>query len=246
MSTRKKASKRKNVKEDRIIRDSAFARRLEEASEAHGGVPAKHQGRYGWFVDNFRRRFNTKVSEESVRKWFFGEARPRPDKMRMLATLLNVDHPHLSLGEASEIAPREQKARSATVSGAVNVLAGFIEMAGGHPSFPEKGGPLPDCTDVSAIIKGATYAFRVSLAQSLGDRVYKFTVPADHAGCFVLGVVPGKGFSVEFLELSPELIEKHGANKGGFIEVSVARQGTGAYTTGRDQWRRIERFSERL
>lgn len=193
-------------------------------------------------------RFSTSVSNETVSKWFTGVARPRPDKIRLLAKLLDVDEAWLALGVEPELDPRERKIRNAMADGAVNVVAGFIQMTGGHPAFPEendvraKGGAR---IDLYAIIKGAHYALHVALAQEEGEGAYRFAIPYGHEDCVVIGVIQTQPLVCDFLELTADLVNAHGLRRSGHIEITMTGQ-SGGYATEGEGWRQITTFGERL
>jgi hypothetical protein len=135
--------------------------------------------------------------------------------------------------------PRERKIRNAVADGAVNVLAGIIQMNGGHPAFPDDGDARAkrDHIDLYAIIRGAQYAFHVSLAQREGKDL-RFSVPTNYENSIIIGVVPVAPTKVDFVELKADLIEKYGSRKGGSIEVTVP--------ASESRLPRIETFAERL
>jgi transcriptional regulator with XRE-family HTH domain len=231
----------------RVIRDAAFAERLATASDGHPHIPTMNRGRLTWIQTQFAERFQIKISVESVRKWFSGEARPTPTKMNLLAQLLEVDEAWLSLGITPDMNPNEKKVRNAVVSGAVNLVAGFIQIGGGHPAFPapnDKKG-IDGLVDLYAVIKGAQYAFHVSLAQEVSKGVYRFVVPREYADVTVLGVVLTGPFRCDIVELTADLVRKHEERKGGYSEVEIQSK-DGGYMTGRDRWPRITRFDTRL
>lgn len=196
---------------ERLIRDAEFARRLQSACEGHAHCPGMHHGRLTWIVRELKSRFDVTVSVESVRKWFAGEAKPRPDKTKMVAELLGVDVGWLQIGIDPALAPRERKIRNAMVDGAVNMVAGFIQMDGGFPAFPDTEGTI----DIHAIIRGRKYDFHVALADESG----RFAVPSDHEGVTVLGILR-KGFCADVFLIPAEVIDQ-GRRHGGSIEVAV-------------------------
>lgn len=196
----------------RVIRDPDFARRFNQACDAHRDCPPLHHGRLAWVRDEFENRFREKVSLETVRKWSIGETKPYAGRMDLLAQLLEVPVEWLHLGAEHGVSAREKKARNALASGAAKLVAGLIQLDGGHPAFPEEEGPV----DLHAIIKGAKYDFHVSLADDDG----RFVVPVDHEGVIVLGVVR-KGFAFAVYEIPVEVIDEFGERKGRALEVSV-------------------------
>lgn len=223
---------------ERVIRDPLFARRLEQACESHPHVPPLHSGRQTWIQRELLSRFNEEISVETVRKWLAGEARPIQARMGKLAQLLEVDVAWLSLGIDPALEPRERRARNAMADGAVNLVAGLIQMHGGHPAFPDEADTLAQKhnVDLHAIIRGGKYDIHVSLGEEDGDRL-RFTVPTTHEFVVVLGVVL-RGFAVEIFEITPELIEAAGQRRGGSITVAVK--------PGDHGLRRIESFRSRL
>jgi len=69
-----------------------FRKRLEQACRQNPDIPRIGMGKHTVIARKM------KVSSEAVRRWFNGEAQPRPQMMKALANFLNVDHVWLSLG----------------------------------------------------------------------------------------------------------------------------------------------------
>lgn len=221
------AAKLKPVTPPRLIRDPEFAKRIESAANGHNLCPAMHSGRLTWVQRELKSRFGEEISVETVRKWFAGEAKPRPEKTAMLAELFQVDVAWLQIGVQADLTPRERKQRSDMAEGAVNLVAGLIQMDGGHPAFPDTTGTV----DLHAIIRGAKYDLVIRLADESGG----FSVPVDHTDTIVLGVVK-QGFAVEVYEIPEDVIERDGVRRGGSIEVKVPLK----------KLRRIDTFTQRL
>ena len=214
----------------KIIRDPAFGKRLEQAAAQHPHCPPKGRGRLRWVSEQMAAK-GEPVSNETVRKWFEGEVKPENDRGVRLAEVFGVDASWLTLGIDVHERPRERKIRNAMADGAVNLVAGMIQLDGGHPAFPEgEAGPV----DIHAIIRGAKYDFHVSLGEVTGRKA-KFVVPAMLDGVIVIGVIRD-GFVYDLFEVTPEVIEEYGTNHGHSIEVDV----DGA------KLRRIESFATRL
>lgn len=232
----------------RARRDRSFALRLQKACDDNPRVPAYNHGRQAWVRTQLVERFGMNVSNETVSKWFTGVARPRPDKIKIIAKLLETDEAWLALGVSSELEPRERKIRNAMADGAVNVLAGFIQMCGGHPAFPEDDGTAarPGAPiDLYAIIKGAHYAIHVVLAQPVEAGKVRFAVPYGYEDRVIIGVVRREPLICDFVELQPELIESVGVRRSGFIEVELEPV-PGGLAGGGEVWPRITTLAERL
>ncbi len=214
---------------DRIIRDPEFARRLCSACDAHPHCPPLHKGRLTWIQAELKRHFKENVSVETVRKWFAGEAKPRPEKVERLAQLLQIDVAWLSLGIDKGLAPRELKARGREIDGAVNAVAGFIEMDGSHAAFASDADQKRGI-DLHAIIKGAKYDIHVAVQE---DGVFR--IPTARDGLVVLGVVK-HGMGLSIYELTEPVIERNGVNRGGMVEVKIPPS----------RLRKVDSFADRL
>lgn len=222
-----------------IIRDAAFAKRLLKACEDHPEVPAFGQGQQTWIRDRLG------VSGEGVRKWFAGEAKPRSDTMRQLAKLLEVDEAWLSLGIAPETGPKEQKARNAMADGAVNVVAGIIQMNGGSPAFLQDTDPRSKYIDLYTIIKGRQYSINVSLAQEISEGEYRFRIPNEYEDCTVIGVIQPYPVRCVFLHIPTPVIDEYRVRKGGYVEITARKDGN-EYRVGTERCPRITNFAERI
>jgi hypothetical protein len=217
----------------RIVRAPDFARRLDHACDAHAHVPPRNHGRLTWVKRSLEAFHDEDVSVETVRKWFAGEAKPRPDKIVKLAEMLGVDVGWLSLGIDPVYTPRERTVRHTMAEGAVNAVAGLIQIDGGHPAFPDQAqGPV----DLHAIIKGAKYDLHIALADELGGRLH-FTIAEGHEAVIVLGLRK-TGLSFEIFELPVELIHSEGTGHGAHVSLVLDPDDV--------RMRRITSFQNRL
>lgn len=224
-----------NLRTENELTDKGFSRRLNQACDSHPHVPAYGQGRQEWVKNQL------KVSSEAVRKYFQGEARPRPDKMRQLARVLEVDEAWLALGIAPDMQPSERRVRNAQVDGAVNVCMGLLQMNGGHCALPSDTDPRAAFVDFYAIIRGIQLAFHVSLAKHVSDGQYKFIIPKEYPECAVVGAVHVNPMRVQFLTLGFAAIDRHKNRKGGYYELVVSKRDS-KYYTGRDELPVIKDF----
>lgn len=221
------------------MRDKLFAQRLNTACDGHPHIPEYGHGRQTWIKEKLD------VSHEAVRKWFSGETRPRPLKMKALARILEVDEAWLSLGVIPDTPHDEKRARSGQVEGAVNVVGGLIQMNGGHIAFPGDNDARASYVDLYAIIKGAQYAVNVALAKHISNGTYRFTLPKEYEQCKVIGAVHVYAHRVHLLNLTHEIIEQYKARKGGYFELLVHRVGSD-YFISDTKVPRILSFADRL
>lgn len=215
-----------------------FAQRMQIACDGNPNVPLPNYGRLGWFSSEFERRFGAKVTIETVRKWFAGETIPRPKMMGYLAAVLEVDHAWLAVGSTSQIAEKEKKVRNASADGAVNLVAGLIQICGGNPAFPDEKDrrAREDKIDLYAVIKGAQYSFHVVVGEQSGEEI-AFTVPSEALrSAIILGVVRTGDLTFRFFELESEKIAEEGKRKGGYFILTSPIEGL----------KEILTFSERL
>ncbi len=202
------------------------------AAQGNPHMPGINYGRLGWVAEQFQKKFNRKISNETVRKWFAGESYPRSTVMPQLAAILGVEEAWLATGGGEVTDPRARRLRNAQADGVVNVLAGFIKMNGSAPAFPDENDQRAEAQKVHlyAIIRGAQYSFHACLEQD-GE----FRVPIEALDVVVIGVRPTAPLSCDFYELDREKIETLGTRKGGSFVVAADAG-----------WRKIESFAERL
>ena len=202
----------------RKIRDKDFAKRLNDACDNHSEVPPYNYGRLTWIRDQLSSKYSEKITTETVRKWFAGEARPRREKMKKLAALLKVEEAWLSLA-STVIDSKHRATRQRRATGAANILAGFIQLTDDSAiAFPDESA----IEDFTAIINHKKYDMYAALAVEKNGS-YIFYTPINHKQLTVIGVIPTKGNSVIFLKFPPAVIEKEGRKKGDHIEVAVKK-----------------------
>lgn len=217
-----------------------FADRMLMACDGNADIPLPNYGRLGWFVEQLEQRFNVTVSVETIRKWFAGESYPRKKFMPLLAQLMKVDEAWLSSGLASNISEKERKIRDAAADGAVNVIAGMIQMGGGTPAFPSEGDERANKSliDLYAIIRGAQYGIHVVTGVRTADG-WDVTVPTSASEALVLALLPNDDLQYEVIELDWEKLSSEGQRRSGSYELKIPTEYEGI-------WKRIKTFSERL
>lgn len=217
--------------------DKGFAQRLNTACDQNPHVPAYGMGRQTWVKEKMG------VSHEAVRKWFLGTARPRPDKLSQLARVLECDEAWLALGKKGDLDPREKRARSLNIEGAVNIVTGLLQLNGANCAFPGEKDPMASFVDVYAINRGVQLAIHVSLGKQGPPGQFTFVVPKEYEQCRVVGVIHARPNRVHLINMDHEMLERHGERKGGFLEVRVAYR-ENAYWSGAEKWTRIESFAK--
>ncbi len=184
-------------------------------------APPLYSGRLTWIVAQLAQRFDEKISVQTVARWARGEARPRQAKNVKLAQLLDVDPVWLYVGLEPEVSTRDRRTRDAMADGAVNVVAGLIQMDGGIPAFPDNDDEraIQDQVHLYAAIKGAQYAFHIVVGAAV-EAGWMFTVPADAENVVLLGVVR-EGLTFHVVELNDELLSYSDGTGRGMMAVTL-------------------------
>lgn len=206
----------------KVIRHEEFGKRLQRIADANPKIPPKHDGRYRFIAREFMNRFNRTVNHQSVQMWFDGETKPSGDRLQELAIILDGDLHYITTGLNVNQKAGDVKTRAIAGNGAVNVLAGFMQLDGSAAAFPEENDKQAeeDSIDIYGIIKGARYNFHVALGYE-DDGLYVFTIPRKHDTLFILGAMRTSGPGVVFCELSHELIAENGKIKHGNIQLTI-------------------------
>lgn len=198
----------------KTIVDKAFARRFEEACNLSDHVPAYNHGRLRFIQDELA-ALGIKASRETVRKWYAGEARPRPDKMKALARILKVDEAWLSIGTKPAMTP--VKTQVANVEGAVNVVAGIFAMNGASYAWAEDG---DEGVHFVAIYKAKKYSVYVAAGEELADGI-RFNLPNSYEGKLLVGLIRKGAVNVALFQIPEAMVEAAGVKMGGHVELTA-------------------------
>lgn len=216
---------------------SDFRTRLLQACDEAPNIPPYGHGRQVYIAKKL------KVSQEAVRKWFTGEARPKVTKMRQLAALLEQDEAWLALGIKPELDRKEKRAHSDRSDGAVYMLFGLFVMAGGACAFPSESDPRAAYVDFYAILNGVQFPIHVSIGRETSKNVHEFVLPKEYDQVRCVGVVPLSNTRFHLVDLQKSLIDQHRQRKAGAFAVNMHRTGSD-YTTGADKWPRLEQMGD--
>lgn len=214
-----------------------FHRRLKQVCDDSPIVPPYGHGRQVYIANKL------KVTQEAVRKWFTGDARPRTSKIRDLAKVLEVDEAWLALGIDPAMDRKEQRQHSHTTDGAIHLLFGMFTIAGGHCAFPSENDTRKDFVDFYTIIHGSQMAIHVSTGRPTTKDNYEFALPREYQEVRCLGLVAAGGMKFHIIDLDARLIEDHKVRKAGGYAVSIANRES-SYTSGGDTWPRIKHLGD--
>lgn len=216
---------------------TAFSGRLRQACDDSTVIPAHGEGRQVTLAKRLS------VSQEAVRKWFAGEAQPRPPKMKELSELLEVEESWLALGVAPELDRREKRRHNRNTNGAVLLLMGTIELAGGSTAQPSEKDPKSTYVDFYSIHRGQQYAFHVSLGREVAPAQFEVIVPRKFKDVRNIALIRSAPNRVDFIEMSAQAIDANKIKKGGDFSITMSSL-EGKYITGRHVWHLVKDFEE--
>lgn len=214
-----------------------FKQRLKQACDDSTIVPEHGKGRQVSIAN----RLN--VTQEAVRKWFAGEAIPRPAKMRELAEYLEVEESWLALGIKPELDRHEKRANLMSLNGAVHLVAGLIMLEGGNCAFPSEKDPRLGWVDLYAIMRGSQFSIHVSLALETSSGLFTVKIPHNFSDVKCVAVFNLGGGKFHFLNMTRSQIEQHKVRKAGDFVITISRSDN-RYFTGSTQWPRFKTFGE--
>ena len=212
-----------------------FAERLNRAADLNPNVPPLRSGRLTYVQDELSKG-GIKVSLETIRKWFSGESMPHKTRWEALAEIMKADQSWLIHG-TNDVTPSERRVRNALVGGAVNFVAGLIQMDGATVAFPDEDDryAIADHIDLTAIIRGASYAIHVIVAEER-DSGPVFSVPTDLRNTVPIGVVRHEGFNFSIYEITDMALGLGKPGRTGRIEVDVREDGVREIESFRDRF----------
>lgn len=216
----------------------AFVGRLKQSCDESKHIPQPGQGRQQYIVDRLG------VTPEAVSKWFNGVSMPRPDKMELLADLLECDQAWLAYGITPEMDRTERRIHARESDGAAQLVLGMIMLAGGHCGQPQPSDPRFHYVDFYATIRGSVYPMHVGLAREISKDIFEVIIPKEYKDVRCVAVIPAGPGKYHFIDLALPLIEEHKVRKQGSFMLPISRADTSKYVTGRDVWPRIRVFGE--
>jgi transcriptional regulator with XRE-family HTH domain len=193
--------------------NSEFSDRLKQACNLRPELPRKGAGLHAWLKNKMG------VSHETISKWFSGEARPRPARMKELANVLGVNEAWLAVGSPL-ITSGEQKALEARQAGIENIFMGLMKLNGAHCAAPDETESESSKTSFYAIREGVLTRYAVLLAEEHG---YSFVckVPINYHSATVVASICTESSTVMFYKIPHGLIETFGKHMGGYIRLDM-------------------------
>ena len=220
----------------------AFGDRLSKAVEAHPLAPEQAFGRVTWLKRELEAKAQVKVSLNTVHKWMRGTARPREDRLRDLARVLQVDEVWLAFGSLSAQRAATNARQAAQANGAALFVAGLVELSGGRVTFSESRDAAAQ-SRIHANLPSGVGAEILAVVPQVNGETLMFTVPEPAGDARVVGVVPpaASGF--------PKMLDLAGHPRqffGGFSMLEVHKGEDGAMRSAEGNLVQVIEAVERL
>lgn len=223
--------------------DASFAKRMRIACDNISGMPAA-KGRAAWIQRELNAR-GVKASLNTVHRWYSGTMRPRNQKLLVLAEVLKVDSAWLALGQIPELDLQEKKHFDSSAEASVNVVMGFVQMAGWECAFPDEDDPRRESVHFYSIIKGKQHRFHISFGLKSDDGTYTFAAPVAYQKCTIVGLIAKGPLEVELVRIPTSVLDAADSPRKGTIKI-VAKKSGAAWIVGTQRLQVITDFSAPL
>lgn len=218
--------------------DRDFSDRLKQACNLRPELPRKGAGLHSWLKDKMG------VSHETISKWFSGESRPRPARMKKLATILGVNEAWLAVGSPL-ITSGAQKALEVRQEGIENIFMGLMKLNGAHCAAPDEAEDESSKTSFYAIREGVLTRYAVLLAEQHGHS-FSCKIPVNYSSATVVVSFCTEPSRVLFFKIPHDLIDTFGKHMGGYIKIDIHfnKQNEESIKIGEAEVVKMENFTE--
>jgi hypothetical protein len=200
--------------------DTLFAMRMKRACDANPLIPDENGGRLVWIKDRMNDE-GMDVSLQSVHRWYHGRARPRQQKLLLLAKVIAVDESWLSLGRLDEIVSRRSKPQKPVLDGSVYVAIGLMQLSNISCAWPDEDDPTASYVNFYSIIQGKQHRFHVAyIRDETSEGSVKIHLPVEYEKCSIIVVRRTEPMHVDLWSLDTKTIKESSKNFGGYLELT--------------------------
>lgn len=218
-----------------------YAKRMKQACDAHPDIPALNDGRLTWLRQKMDYEGHA-VSLQTVMRWYYGAAMPRQKKLISLAKVLGVTPAWLSLGREEPLRV-DTSARHINPEGAVNALAGHMQLAGIPCAFPEPDDPRAEHVHFYSIVLGRQHPIYVAAGYTdPKSNVVRFQTPAKAEKTVVMLVTAPDPKRIEVWVVPHKLLDA--GQRDGEMRTHEAKVSGNAIVLNRTRLVAIEDFSK--
>jgi transcriptional regulator with XRE-family HTH domain len=200
-----------------------FKDRFAKACLDNPDIPPFNRGQQTFLAQNLG------VSQEAVRKWFYGESKPKSPTARKLAKLLKVDYLWLMMGtEHGEI--EIKKVAAQRQDSAVYAFMAFMLEQGYSAAFEQSDSD----TDVVSIRGGEQNQFTVRAVESAEEHMFvRFPSSSLSLSTSIVAVkTQSSSLSFDFLIVKPEMWQSESKKKGSMSVLKITNPSKRKYLVG--------------
>lgn len=225
--------------------DTLFAMRMKRACDANPLIPDENGGRLVWIKDRMNDE-GMDVSLQSVHRWYHGRARPRQQKLLLLAKVISVDESWLSLGRLDEIVSRRSKPQKPVLDGSVYVAMGLMQLSNISCAWPDEDDSAAPYVHFYSIIRGKQHRFHIAfIRDESDDGSVSIHLPVEYDKCTILVVRRTEATRVDMWNVDTKTIQEASKNFGGYFEMKGAISGS-TLVIGNATFRAIRQFDRPL
>lgn len=208
------------------IEPKDFGKRLALACEKSKDYPA--YGGQRWIVRELAARHGIVITPQAVNKWFKEDGGATKEIVTALASLLDANERWLATGRVEGHLPNARLNTGLDDIGAVNFVAGLLQMQGMEVSFVETDGDAP--SDIGASVGGAALRsvsrIQVRALKDDGRGKPRFVFDGSADDVVYVGVVPARGLSpARMVRVTPEILREQGVIVRGRFLLETVRKG---------------------
>lgn len=194
---------------NKVNKVNSFKDRLNEACNKSSSIPEYGKGRQVTIAKMMG------VSQEAVRKWLSGEARPRANSVKKLAKILDVEYIWLTLGSDQDAVSSYREASERQDAG-LYAFVSYIVNAGGSVAFNKDSS---DTSDLMVIQNGVMTKYSVTSANSYEGGGQQFVLKSQTLGVQTVCAVKHDSFDVayEFVHVPFEIAAEHAKSGKDYI-----------------------------
>jgi len=200
-----------------------FKDRFAKACLDNPDIPPFNRGQQTFLAQNLG------VSQEAVRKWFYGESRPKSATAQKLAKLLKVDYLWLMMGtEHGEI--EIKKVAAQRQDSAVYAFMAFMLEQGYSAAFDQSDSD----TDLVSIQGGQQNHFTVRAVESAGKNMFvRFPSSSLSLSTSIVAMkTQSSSLSFDFLIVKPEIWKSESKKKGNMSVLKITNPSKRNYLGG--------------
>lgn len=201
-----------------------FKDRFTKACLDNPDIPPFNRGQQSFIAQNVG------VSQEAVRKWFYGESKPKPPTAKKLAKLLKVDYVWLMMGE-NQGETEVKKVAAQRQDSAVYAFMAFLLEHGHSAAFEQRDSDI----DIFSIQDGVQNQYTVRAAESSEDSMlvsFPSSSLSSSDSIVAIKTTNSSSLSFDFLIVDSKMWESKSKKKGSLSLLKMTNPSKRKYLVG--------------